>query len=68
MNDQPQYSWNQPCCLDCWAKYNPGRQPVRLRAAIREICVYCNYETLDGIYIRIDPAHARFPTTLRSDQ
>lgn len=56
------YSWTQPCCVDCWNERNPDRQAVVLRQAETEQCVYCGRWAQSGIYVRIDPADASYPT------
>jgi hypothetical protein len=60
-------SWTQPCCDDCWFERNPGRKPVRLIAAEIETCVYCGEPTHDGLYVRIDPQLAPYPTNVKGD-
>lgn len=56
------FSWSQPCCDDCWEQRNPGRTACAVIDADKERCVYCNGETQSGIYVRIDPATAPYPT------
>lgn len=55
------FGWTQPCCDECWVDRNPDRDPVRTLDA-QEMCVYCGEETNSGIYIRIDPTVAKFPS------
>ncbi len=59
------FSWTQPLCEPCWGIANPGRQASRLIEAEPEICVTCGKPTSSGIYIRIDPASAPYPTHLK---
>jgi hypothetical protein len=59
------YSWTQPCCAFCWDKLNPGKSPVTLRNPVTERCVHCGEDTVSGIYIRIDPAVANFPSHVK---
>lgn len=63
--DQLRYSWTQPACNSCWAERHPGREVHKLIAAEEEVCVYCGTETKSGIYVRIDPREAAFPTRLK---
>jgi hypothetical protein len=58
------YSWTQPCCEICWVDRYPGREPTRLKYEVREDenCVYCAAHTFSGIYVRVDPAEAPYPT------
>ena len=56
------YSWTQPCCDACWSRINGDRIPHRVIDRPEEVCVHCNQYTTSGIYIRIDPATAPFPT------
>ena len=64
-SDSPRYSWTQPQCTTCWHNEHPGRQPVRLAEHERETCVTCGIWTEGGIYIRIDPSVAPYPTRLK---
>lgn len=61
----PRYSWTQPLCFDCWENTYPSREPVKLREPELELCVECRSSTEDGIYIRIDPALAKYPTRMK---
>lgn len=54
-------SWTQPCCAECYER-EFGRPAVALLVTSEETCVYCGNATEDGIFIRIDPAEAPFPT------
>jgi hypothetical protein len=66
MIDQVRMSWTQPCCIDCYLDVYPGREPVRMKVPdLAEICVYCGEKTGSGIYVRIDPAVAPFPTLFK---
>lgn len=56
------FSWTQPCCDDCWTERHPDIGAHRFKVPMLEICVYCGEENHSGIYIRIDPAEAKFPT------
>lgn len=56
------YSWTQPCCDDCWDERNPDRPSLRLRIRESEQCVYCGLFSQSGIYVRIDPEDAPFPS------
>lgn len=60
------YSWTQPICGDCYAERNPGRDPVRVVMPEEEQCVHCGLVTAEGLYTRIDPDYARYPS-LRKD-
>lgn len=61
-SSEVRYSWTQPSCEGCWFGLNPARDPVRMKVADVEHCVFCGHETTAGIYVRIDPAEARHPT------
>jgi ribosome-binding protein aMBF1 (putative translation factor) len=61
----PRFSWTQPACTECWKLRNGERKPVALSVADLEVCVYCGEETRSGIYVRIDPRKAPFPTEIR---
>ena len=56
------FSWTQPCCDDCWKVRCPDRGAHRFKEPLLELCVDCGEETRSGIYIRVDPAEAKFPT------
>lgn len=67
MTDQPRWDFTQPCCMKCWARDNGSRKPAKmLNAPGHELCVHCGNVTDDGIYIRINPKHANYPT-IRKD-
>jgi hypothetical protein len=59
------YSWTQPSCLACFTERNPNREPVRVKIDDFENCVYCDAVTTDGIYVRIDPAEAPYPSIVK---
>ena len=56
------WSWTQPICTACASKRYPGRQMVKMIDPIVEICVDCGKNTLSGIYIRVSPKEANFPS------
>lgn len=58
----PRLSWTQPVCEACWEERYPGRFANRLREPERETCVDCGKPTWVGIYIRINPTQANYPT------
>lgn len=58
----PRWSWNQPICGACYDRRYPAREPVRLRDPEGERCVDCGQTTDDGIYLRLDPTTARYPS------
>ena len=64
MTEAVRYSWTQPICTDCWGELNPDRPAHGLvdDACETERCVVCDRWTRSGIYIRIDPAIARYPS------
>lgn len=64
---KPNYSWTQPQCMIDFLQQNRGRTPFGLANPEVEICVTCGMETKDGIYIRIDPAKAKYPTKVKED-
>ncbi len=61
----PKYSWTQPICDDCYDEREPDRLPIAMREAPTERCVDCNRLTSIGVYIRVDPTTARYPTNVR---
>lgn len=61
------WGWTQPVCQDCYALREPGRSPHRLLEADAEVCVDCGANTQHGIYIRVDPTSARYPTLTKED-
>lgn len=67
MSEAVRYSWTQPCCEECWVERNPGREPVRLRVAELETCVYCGRNVRSGIYVRVNPATVPHPTLEKHD-
>lgn len=66
--DSPRYSWMQPICDDCCDEREPDRLPIALRDAPTERCVDCGRLTSIGVYIRVDPKAAKYPTTLVKDR
>jgi len=56
-------SWTQPICRQCYARLEPGREPVRLRPGIagKQYCCICGEITRDGIWYRIDPRSVPYP-------
>jgi hypothetical protein len=60
------YSWTQAICAPCFEGMYPDRDPVRIIDADLEHCVICYGETRDGIYIRIDPKSAPYPTKVKA--
>jgi hypothetical protein len=59
---QPSWSWTQPQCMNCWKLHNGERPPMQLKSPTAESCVTCGDTTHSGIYIRIDPKEARYPS------
>lgn len=61
------YEWTQPQCENCFRRDNPEKHPVRLLPHLRENerCVTCGIWSQDGIYIRIDPRTAPYPSRLK---
>ena len=60
-------SWTQPICDECFLERRPGRVPVRLLEPNEETCVDCGHPTHSGIYYRVYPATASYPTNLKDD-
>lgn len=60
--------WTHPICTICWSDRNPGRDPVRVKDAVIEVCCYCGLPTASGIYIRADPATLPHPAADLSAQ
>jgi len=57
------YSFTQPLCDRCWIEaHGITSVPVRMQRPEGEVCCNCGKGTRSGIYIRIDPQEARFPT------
>lgn len=56
------FGWTQPSCRECYVARNPGRDFVALKNPDKEICVYCAKTTFAGIYVRIDPTKAPYPS------
>lgn len=61
------YSWTQPICSDCYDVRYPDRVPVQILDYKTEECVDCGFYTDEGIYFRIDPKEARFPSLTKED-
>jgi hypothetical protein len=59
------YSWTQPCCHDCWDAGNPESPSPRTDRGELETCVYCAMPTHSGIYVRVDPKLASYPSLER---
>lgn len=60
------YQWTQPQCEICFRRDHPDREPHRLIKGVEsERCVTCGKWTQDGIYIRINPADAPYPSLLK---
>jgi hypothetical protein len=60
------YAWDQPCCVACWYLHHPARTPNSVRDSFGpETCVFCGRTAAAGIYVRIDPALAPFPSMLK---
>lgn len=56
-------NWTQPMCDPCWARRQPGIDPVRIKAqyAVEERCAFCGAHTRSGIYVRVDPRTVLYP-------
>lgn len=63
------YSWTQPICRACYLIRHPDLQPAAMVEAVREpeSCVDCGLNTIDGIYYRVDPKTAKFPSLRKDD-
>ena len=61
------YSWTQPQCDECYMRDNPGRQPIVLKEPDTEKCVSCGIQTRSGVYIRIDPEFAKYPSLTKDE-
>lgn len=59
------YSWTQPICDDCWDRDHPFTKSPRAGQVEREQCVHCEEPTRSGLYIRVDPATASYPSLVR---
>lgn len=59
------WSWTQPCCSHCYQEHYPNRDPVRIVTREIENCVYCMSANRSGIYVRLDPAEAPYPSMER---
>lgn len=67
MRDERHLSWTQPQCMFCWGRNHPGRVPYTLKGAPLETCCTCGGQTEAGVYIRIDPLDAPYPTLEKDD-
>jgi hypothetical protein len=56
------WSWTQPICEDCWETHYNGHIAHRLTKPETEVCVWCGKNNTSGIYIRVDPKYASYPT------
>lgn len=45
--------WTHAICAECYAKFEPGREPVRTINMPKDRCCWCGRET--SIYYRYDP-------------
>jgi hypothetical protein len=63
--DPLRYRWTQPQCNLCWKRENPERVPTRVLDCEEERCATCGRWTKSGIYIRIDPMIAPYPSLLK---
>ena len=59
------YSWTQPICEICFTERYPDKYPVRMILPEVEQCVDCEDTTDSGIYIRVDPKEAKYPSRER---
>ncbi len=50
-------NWNHAVCDACWEKKVPGRDPVRIVEATKEVCCLCGADTQSGIWVRANPAN-----------
>jgi hypothetical protein len=62
VSQEPRWSWTQPVCDQCFSTWNPGKTPHRLVEPDEETCVHCGRRHTSGIYIRVDPRYASYPT------
>jgi hypothetical protein len=60
------WSWTQPCCMGCYFG-KTGRQPVRMTDGQLEICCYCGHDTVEGIFVRVNPKEVQWPTRQKTD-
>ena len=56
------WSWSQPVCESCFEVLHPDRFPIRSPYRDHEICVRCGKDHVSGIYIRINPTTAPYPS------
>lgn len=47
--------WNHNICGECWYRLNPGRRPITITDARKDICCYCAQPNTRGVYVRVDP-------------
>ena len=62
----PVFSWTQPICEGCFSLRYPTKHGTRLIEPELEYCVDCRHSTRSGLYIRVDPKEARWPTNLKT--
>ena len=62
-------NFNQPKCVECWTRENPGRIVHRIVEAYREQekCSSCGNPTRSGIYVRQHPDLVMFPAPDEED-
>lgn len=49
-------AWTHVICLPCWNARHERRTPMQITDAPEEQCCYCQRMTMDGIYVRENPA------------
>jgi hypothetical protein len=62
-------SWTQPTCERCWIAEHTRADgdgiaidiPVRVKDAGPDVCSYCGFITISGIYTRADPSTVKYP-------
>jgi hypothetical protein len=49
--------WTHAICRECYAKEEPGREPIRVLEEDQEPddCCFCGAVTVEGIFYRADP-------------
>jgi len=50
--------WTHAICGKCWERLRPGQEPHRLTMPGLEPCCFCGMGTIEGIYVRWNPADA----------
>lgn len=67
MSDRSQYSWTQPICRLCWNHDHPDKPfgEDRDGRGPEERCSNCGSWTRSGVYIRVDPKVAAYPSILK---